>query len=173
MIIGIDPGLKGGIAFLDDRGKLYKAIQMPNKTRDMFTAISSILYEKIDVHTVSWIEKSQPHRSTKNHKEGIMQIFSNGFNYGKIYGVLDIICGDHLGELNEVYPITWKSAFKLSKDKQKSIDLCLNLFPESREYIIGARGGKHDGMAEAILIAYYGYLEWSRRINKRFKTNFV
>lgn len=164
MIIGIDPGLKGGIAFIGDLGELVSAINMPDTTAKIHDEITRALREYNDTYTSMWIEKSQPHRTTKNHKEGIMQIFSNGFNYGKVYGCLEIIQSGGKAEINEVYPISWKSQFKLSKDKQKSLDLCVDLYPDSKSIIYGVRGGKYDGIAEAILIAYYGYLQYRRRI---------
>jgi hypothetical protein len=162
MIIGIDPGLKGGVACIANNGELLHACHMPSETADLY----KILYDlSKDVSTEFYVEKSQPHRSTKNHKEGITQIFSNGFNYGKLIGCIDIVTMYHYdAKVNEVYPISWKSAFKLSKDKQKSIDLCIDLFPQSKDIVYGVRGGKYDGIAEAILIAYYGYLQYRRRI---------
>lgn len=162
MIIGIDPGLKGGIACITD-GRLLYACQMPDNIVKLFDTLYNLTK---DVEVEYYVEKSQPHRSTKEHREGITQIFSNGYNYGKLIGCIEIANKYCILEakLNEVYPITWKSAFKLSKDKQKSIDLCVDLYPDSKPIVYGPRGGKYDGVAEAILIAHYGYLQYQRRL---------
>ena len=139
---------------------------MPRTTGDVYSEITTVLFRNSDINTIMWIEKSQPHRQTKDHKEGITQIFTNGFNYGKVYGCLEIIFSGRKAELSEVYPITWKSAFKLSKDKELSMRACKFLYPESEKLIYGPKGGALDGIAEAILIAHYGYLQYKRRLVK-------
>lgn len=163
MIIGVDPGAKGGVAFISNSGNLVHAMSLPRNVATAYIEISTKI--KTMEYDYFWIEKSQPHRQTKDHKEGITQIFSNGFNYGKIYGCLEIL-SSYNGELNEVYPITWKSAFKLSKDKELSMRACKFLYPESEKLIYGPKGGALDGIAEAILIAHYGYLQYKRRLVK-------
>lgn len=69
-------------------------------------------------------------------------------SYGIAIGVvrsLDI-------ELNKVPPSTWKAELGLTSDKNKSLELARELFPEAKEYL---KLKKHDGRAEALLLAYY------------------
>ena len=171
MIIGIDPGNKGGVAVIEFNGKLVEAIKMPEGI-EFFRYINNL---PMGIHYV-YIEKSQPHREKKDkygktiHKEGIMSTFNNGFNYGKLISALASVNEISESDISifEVYPISWKSAFNLTKDKKESMQLCEFIFPESKQYIYGKNGGALDGVAEAILIAHYGYLQMSRKINRKF-----
>ena len=149
MIIGIDPGAKGGIGLIDNQGRLDSAWSMPPKSE-----LYSFLEKIIDTyHATSQagfyccIEKSFP-----SHNQGITSIFNHGYNYGWYISTLSILNIETV----EVLPQVWKSAFKLSKDKQNSMDLCLKLWPESKSLIYGKKGGMLDGVAEALLIAEYG-----------------
>lgn len=171
IIVGIDPGNKGGIAAINNRGKLIHAEPMPKSAGLINKLLCEIIYNSDD--TEVWIEKAQPHRTTKDHKEGITQIFSTGYNYGKIKTIAEVLKyrAEEWGRrfhIEEVYPLTWKSAFKLSKDKELSMKMCMFLYPESKDLIYCEKGGALDGVAEAILIAYYGYLNYDRRLDKRY-----
>lgn len=171
MIIGIDPGAKGGVAILDNMGKLIDAVPMPK-------GVEFYRYLKFNQRDdcFIYIEKAQPHREKKDRygktvsKEGIMSTFTNGFNYGKLISALEIyqISYGLSVSIFEVYPISWKSAFNLTKDKKESMRLCEFIFPESKQYIYGKNGGALDGIAEAILIAHYGHLEMSHKIDRKF-----
>jgi hypothetical protein len=145
MIIGIDPGANGGVAFIHNEGELYKAFPMPEK-KNLAMVISNVILEREETFYCC-IEKSFP-----SHNQGITSIFNHGYNYGWYVSTLSILNIETI----EVLPQVWKSAFKLSKDKQKSMDLCLKLWPESKDLIYGKKGGMLDGVAEALLIAEYG-----------------
>lgn len=170
IIVGIDPGNKGGIAAMNGKGKFICAEPIPKSAGLINKLLCEIIYDSYD--TEVWIEKAQPHRTTNDHKEGITQIFSTGYNYGKIKTITEVL--KYKAEewnkrfyIEEVYPLTWKKAFKLSKDKELSMKMCMFLYPESKDLIYGKNGGALDGVAEAILIAHYGYLNYSRRLDKR------
>lgn len=149
MIIGIDPGAKGGVAFIRNSGELYKAYVMPDKVKLPYLISNTMIDANTDSSETFYccIEKSFP-----SHNQGITSIFNHGYNYGWYVSTLSILNIETI----EVLPQVWKSAFKLSKDKQKSMDLCLKLWPESKSLIYGKKGGMLDGVAEALLIAEYG-----------------
>jgi hypothetical protein len=154
MIIGIDPGAKGGVGFITNSGELVEAWRMPDK---------KLLYGDLKTYMATFenetfyccIEKSFP-----SHNQGITSIFNHGYNYGSYITTLSI-----LGiEIVEVLPRVWKNGFGLSKDKQESMKLCLRLWPESKRLIYGSKGGMLDGVAEALLIAEYGRQRLKRRL---------
>lgn len=158
MIIGIDPGAKGGVAYIDNKGKLITACFMPSDM-DLYKLLSG----DISDDDIVYIEKSAPRPS-----DGNQSIFSNGKHYGVYLTILNIIGLSKRIEIHEVPPITWKSKLGCSKDKDVSMRLCEHVFPYSKKYIYGSKGGKLDGVAEAILIAHYGFLSGSRRIDRSF-----
>lgn len=153
MIVGIDPGIKGGIAALKDNGELLIAqpLSTPYEIADQISFIKAIPVDEASFRT--WVEEPfiKPGTASQSTFTGLV-------NYGILLKSIEIYCRN----FHTVKPNVWKSSFKLSKDKQKSMDLCLMLYPESKEYIYGPEGGMKDGIAEAILIAYYGKL-WNDR----------
>lgn len=152
LIFGIDPGNKGGVGVLRADGSFLTAFNMPDKF-DLEDKIMGILVNENESYPFFCIEQSFP-----SHNQGITSIFNHGLNYGVYLKTIKIFCAGLYGggSFVEVLPRTWKNSFGLSKDKQKSMVLCLKLFPESRSFIYGKRGGMYDGVAEGILIAEYG-----------------
>lgn len=152
MIIGIDPGIKGGIAALSDKGELIFVfpLETPYEIADQISFVKSVNPDK---EFKAWVEEPfiKPGTASQSTFTGLV-------NYGILVKSIHLHCKN----FHTVKPNVWKSAFKLSKDKQLSMDLCLNLYPESKEFIYGKNGGMKDGLAEAILIAYYGKL-WNDR----------
>ena len=154
MIIGIDPGIKGGIAALSDRGELVIALPLetPYEISDQILFIKSANEDK---EFKVWVEEPfiKPGTASQSTFTGLV-------NYGILLRSIYSYCKN----FHTVKPNVWKSAFNLSKDKQKSMDLCLDLYPESKNLIYGKCGGMKDGTAEAILIAYYGKLQNDRQL---------
>jgi len=147
IIIGIDPGNKGGIGVLTESGQFLTAFKMPDK----YDLESELLYILQHREPFICIEKSFP-----SNNQGITSIFNHGMNYGVYMKSILNVAGLYGGEILEILPQVWKKSFSLSKDKQKSMDLCLKLFPESKPFIYGPNGGMYDGVAEGILLAEYG-----------------
>lgn len=153
MIIGIDPGLNGGIAALYDNGEFYVVSPMP-KVFDIYQMLDALKSDQIDGPSFRIITEEpfiKPGTASQSTFTGLV-------NYGILLKSIHMCDPWYC----TVKPNVWKSAFKLSKDKQLSMNLCLDLYPESKEFIYGKNGGMKDGLAEAILIAYYGKL-WNDR----------
>ena len=167
LIVGIDPGLKGGIAFipinLKDHGcvtypmpiittkkKVKGKIKTKNKLdgkalRDIFLFADAIEIVKIYIEEVH----SMP-------KQGVASTFSFGKTYGQTIGILE-----GLGYTPEfVRPQVWKKDMGVTSDKNTSIAKAEYLFPNAK--LIAPKCRKvHDGMAEALLIAEYGKRTYS------------
>lgn len=137
-IIGIDPGLKGGIAVIDLCSEELVEYAYFNEER-----YREILKKyRGDV----WLEQvhSMP-------KQGVKSTFNFGVNYGLLKGMA--YCSNH--KVIEVSPQKWKRYYNLHNNKSESIKLA------HKYYEVDLNIGKRkviesDGMAEAILIARYG-----------------
>jgi len=144
VIVGIDPGITGGIACISN-GKLVAVEAMPiHDGRADGAEIDEILttYEPDTVY----VENTQA-----MPKNGSIASFSLGLNTGIILGVVQA----NRFALVRPRPIDWKRKLGLvGKDKNASRGLASELFPDFRDKF---RRVKDDGLAEAALIARYGF----------------
>lgn len=151
-ILGIDPGLRGALAILDEKHRVIKAIEdMPLKTVghksrvDLFLLSTFIGAYAPDIRLAITEDLfGMPGQSTQST-----------FQLGRSLGELEGIITAYFIPITRVRPAIWKSFFGLSADKQLSLDKAKNLFPDSQSHF--ARK-KDDGRAEAVLLAAYGSL---------------
>lgn len=143
IIIGADPGYSGALAVLDD-GKLVSVVKMPiytvrrKRTYDLYWILDIMRNSEADIAAIEAVTRP-----------GVL-VGNRGFLHG---------CALALGmEVMTVPAPAWKKHFMLSPNKAESIDLCHELYPQTKS-IITKKG--QDGMAEAILIARYA-LETSK-----------
>jgi len=142
-IMGFDPGLTGGIAVIHN-GKLVAVHEMPvlgGKVDGL--GIDEILSEVEP--DVCYVEQLQAFP-----KNGVIASFSLGYSYGVTVGVIQA----NAVKLVQVRPTEWKKKMGLTgKDKNASRGLARELFPE---FASSFKLVKHDGVAEAALIARFG-----------------
>lgn len=138
-IMGVDPGLKGGLAFLDGTLHCY----------DIPTAGVEVDVEEV----VRLIRQHNPvlavvERAGSMPKQGVSSTFKFGVAYGMLRGAITA-CNvpTHL-----VSATTWKKRFALDRDKEKSRALALRRWPGTGFF---QRKLDH-GRAEAALLAQYG-----------------
>ena len=147
MILGIDPGLDGGIAVLDGLSiELLETI--PTMAKGGF------IKRQVDAQKLSNILRVYPdlvcylEGVASRPGQGVASVFSFGDTYGAIRGVL--------GALNipvyTVSPSKWKKALEVSS-KEDSLKASKDLFPSVQFK------KKDHNIAEALLIAYYGQKE--------------
>ena len=140
--IGIDPGIRGGIAAVSDGlvGVLIDAIDIP--------VIGSGAAERVDVAAVrDFIRSHQPALALIERAQAMpRQGASSGFKYGRATGALEaaiVLCGV---PLQIVEPSAWKRFWHLpGKDKEKARQRALELFPAAHALL--ARKKDH-GRAE-------------------------
>lgn len=152
-ILGVDPGLSGGLAIVDLDGKLVKATRMPNTTRNRATVIDgSALAEFLDSAYLSFAVVEAV--SSRPRQAGQFQF---GINTGIIHGALYA-----LGIPFElVAPARWKGAYGIKRQadeskadkKGEARELASHLWPDMAHHW---RFIKDDGVAEAALMARYG-----------------
>lgn len=156
MIVGIDPGMDGGIGWLCGNIACAKVMPTLNKRPDLrqFAAIMEDLSPAMVI-----IEQAQT-RAAQSANSGL----TTGINYGLLIGWLT---GAEI-PFKEVHPATWKAKmgvalkgkdFTPKQKKEKAIAEALRLFPHVDLKASARCTTYHDGMAEALLLAEYGRRE--------------
>lgn len=151
MICGIDPGLSGGIAFIDtdeyslnaNRAPVLKIKKGTQNKRYIDAWKIMTLFTEFDPEHV-YIEKQQA-----MPKQGVSSTFVTGFGYGVYLGMF-IALGIPYTEVNVR---EWKRDFGLSSDKDESRKRASELMPRGKQFW---QQKNEDGVAEAALIAYWG-----------------
>jgi crossover junction endodeoxyribonuclease RuvC len=152
VILGIDPGLRGGLAIVeatdDVAPALLEAIDIPTT--------GSGAKERVDAMAIrSFITRHKPalaliERAGAMPRQGV----ASGFKYGRAVGAIEAaiaLCGL---PIEIVEPSMWKRLFRLpGKDKEAARQRALQAFPGAHAAL--ARRRDH-GRAEASLIALYG-----------------
>jgi crossover junction endodeoxyribonuclease RuvC len=145
MILGIDPGLDGGLAIISFNGDLEMLETVPTEPKGGF------IKRQVDAQKLSNILRVYPisvcylERVASRPGQGVGSVFSFGDTYGAIRGVLGA-----LGiPTYYVSPQTWKKCFKISS-KEDSLKAIKDLYP-----LLKMRKKDHN-IAEALLLALYG-----------------
>jgi hypothetical protein len=173
-VIGIDPGLKGGICFLEGF-VIQDLIRMPvikleTKTkklvREMTKAEKKLHKAKKPVFKTKTIVNSKAvYDLVLEFKPDLVVIekpfylgiesrvstASNAENVGRLYGITE-----GLGhKILRVQASSWKPYYDLGDDKEEAIAKAEELYP-SVDLIPPRCREKQDGLAEALLLARYG-----------------
>lgn len=154
VVLGIDPGINGGLAVVENECLKYVGPMPLNKERafDVVRFREIILEHNPDV---VFIEKAQ-----SMPKQGVVSMF----NYGKGYGFLLGFLSGLMCEVKTVTPKTWQGYFykrvPVSGKNPKERALCMaNKLYTGFTWLKSGRSKKpHDGMVDAALIATYGSL---------------
>jgi crossover junction endodeoxyribonuclease RuvC len=152
MIIGIDPGLSGALFFMDPSSPANgEAVDLPvhllirngKKKRELDVAglIGILTSDRLDHAFVEQVNAMPG--------QGISSVFA----FGKCYGVILGVIASHSIPLSLVPPVSWKRALGVPKAKDGARARASQLLPEAAaQWCLK----KHDGRAEAALIALYG-----------------
>ncbi len=143
LFMGIDPGLSGAWAVIDSAGRYVSAGDMHNEdgrvlTRHVWAEMLSAVKRNRVIVAVERVH-SMP-------RQGVATTFAFGAAYG---------CALTLGNMFEdqavlVTPNQWKRFYGLDADKNKSSALARDMWPTAPIKL-----KKHNGRAEALLIANY------------------
>ena len=155
MIVGIDPGMSGAIAFLLDSGHPARVQPMPTlketKTKRCLDEVSIVhlLSHRAQAIDMVFIEKAQSMPG-----QGV----SSCFNYGAGWGILRGICAGIGIPYTLIHPTTWKRTMcrDVPKGKDASIIVAKRLWPNVSLLPTPRSRKDNDGMADALLIAEYG-----------------
>jgi len=145
-ILGIDPGLSGGLALLHG-GAIIQAAPMPvvkvaGKGEVDLARLGALLRDWAPA--CAWVEQQQ-----SMPRQGVASSFRTGQNYGTLLGFLQA-SGVPVAL---VRPAVWKRAMGVPSDKAAAVAIASRLLPSSSHW--WPRRGD-DGIAEAALLAVYG-----------------
>lgn len=147
LTIGIDPGLTGALAALASDGTIELLVDLP-VIRDRSLAwidgaqLQSTLLDALQGRTARAVVE----RVSAMPRQGVASSFVFGVRFGSILSVLQTM----QLPLELVTAAQWKRALGLSSDKHASLHKARLLFPSA-----DLRLAKHDGRAEALLLAHY------------------
>lgn len=149
MICGIDPGVNGGITFMNDRHMVCKPVpvesyRVAGKTKKFLDAWSICELLNIYKPQMVYIEKQQAMPN-----QGVVSTFRTGFGYGVYLGLL--VATRH--KYTEVRPQVWKKDLGVTRDKDQARQRATELMPDAADCWDKRY---QDGIAESALIAYWG-----------------
>ena len=151
-IIGIDPGLSGAIAILENN-KVEKIFDIPvmpegKKNKRQLNSAQLVKLLKDNVSNKEEVAIVVEH-VTAMPGQGVTSMF----NFGQSFGVLKGICSAMQLSMHFIRPAKWKKYFSLIKtEKDASRTKAIEIFP----YISSELSRKKDSnKADAILIASF------------------
>jgi crossover junction endodeoxyribonuclease RuvC len=147
LCIGVDPGLTGAIAILDQTGALVSVTDLP-VIRDLSLAwidggsLQSIVLDALQGQPARAIVE----RVSSMPGQGVASSFQFGVGFGSVLSVLQAM---HIA-IEFVTAAVWKKSYGLGKDKRASLHKARLLYPTAELHL-----AKHDGRAESLLLARY------------------
>jgi len=160
MFIGIDPGIKGGIAVIYEGMGNYDAFVLPimdyrvgNKTRHKLNIEQYVVMLRNIIDKCNGMEQIVigVEHVTAMPNQGVTSMFNFGYTFGALVGVG--YCFTR--KISTVSPRKWKNeVLEGSHDKAGAISFVEKTYPNVN---LTPRGKRipHDGMADAMCIAHY------------------
>jgi crossover junction endodeoxyribonuclease RuvC len=148
-ILGIDPGLSGGLCILDTERDTVDVFDIPTRGEEKQREVDGLV-------VLRWITRGGIiHRAVV---EGVGarpgEYVGAAFRFGMAYGALRGIVRSLDIPLATVTPQVWKKFFSLKgPDKEQSRLLAIRMYPGAEAAL---KRKKDHGRAEAILIANFG-----------------
>ncbi len=155
--LGIDPGLRGGIAALDHTGAVVGVWPMPVAGGEVHAAgIADLLRSLRCLDSKQDIGQVGIERVHAMPKQGVASSFTFGTGWGMVRGV----CAALGLPVTLVQPTAWKKRVLvgLPHDKAGAIRFCTSRWPTTDLILPGART-PHDGLAEALCLAEFTRLQ--------------
>lgn len=146
MILGIDPGVQGGMALLLDGGAVVETRALSDLKEEEIRALLAQWKSLGTVPPVVWIEKV-------GHIKG--DGAGGSFTFGRVYGFLRGVVRGLGMTPRDVYPMFWQAALGCMTGGNKNVSkrMAIQLFPDHHNSL--KRGITH-AIADAMLIAEYG-----------------
>ena len=155
VVLGIDPGLNGGMALLSWEGVRYQ--KMP------------LIGNRIDAKRLAGIFKSHPlsmvyvEAISPRPGQSAQSTSTSGINFGMLLATLELCSVPYTVVPASVWTKTVHAGIdKRHKPKEKSRIALNRLFPNEYAYLTQETKAPHEGLMDALLIAYYGRLQQGR-----------
>lgn len=147
LTLGIDPGQSGALALLDSDGQAELVVDLPVIRDGRLAWIDGGSLQSTLLNAL----RGRPCRTVVERVsampgQGVASSFAFGVGFGSILATLQTL----QLPIELVTPASWKLAMGLGRDKRASLDKARLLFPTADLSL-----AKHDGRAEALLLAYY------------------
>lgn len=149
IIMGVDPGSKGGLSIIKNcSNKLPKIIffkRMPvvsiygKKIVDTLKICGDLSKYKIDIAIIEKVH-AMP-------RQGV----TSSFQFGRSFGGIESLCYIFAKRVDYVAPAVWKKAIGLGSSKKDSLDMARLKFGNQDVWKIKS----NDGIAEASLLTLY------------------
>jgi crossover junction endodeoxyribonuclease RuvC len=154
MILGIDPGQNGALAFFDfEKGSLtifdmpVATVERNGKTKkEVSPAMLAMLCRGIEVR------RAIVERVSARPGQGVTSMYA----FGRAVGIVEGVLGGLNIPTSYVTPQAWRKAMQVREGKDGSRQRAAELFPKYADQFALK---KRDGRAEAALIAYHGALK--------------
>jgi crossover junction endodeoxyribonuclease RuvC len=156
-MLGVDPGVNGAIALLDDLGSVVEVRDMPTLAAEgvkgrrivdgpallgLLSALRTRAGRAYPCEAVLEKVQSQP-------RDGHVGAFS----FGRSFGTIETALAACAIPFRTVRPNVWKARLGVLADKDHARHIASQLLPSGAAFWPLK---KHDGRAEAALLAYYG-----------------
>ena len=154
--IGIDPGLRGGVASLDPVGAVVGIWPMPVAGGEVHAAgLADLLRSLRCLESHQDIGRVCLEKVNAMPKQGVSSTFRFGTGWGMVRGV----CAALGIPVVLVPPPVWKKRVLLGlpHDKDGAVQFCTSRWPSADLVMPGFRT-PHDGIADALCLAEYGRL---------------
>lgn len=155
LIIGIDPGLSGAVAMLDEDYKFVDLFDMPVEEKksgkrqvDVRALISKLELSRLDFLSEGGSTFTLVEQVSAMPGQGVSGMFSLGDSFGCAR-----CAAAQVGSVNYAHPATWKRAMKMTPNKAYSLTLARRFYPDQAEKFLARK--KDEGRAEALLLARY------------------
>lgn len=151
IIIGIDPGLSGAIAFYDTSENAVEIHDMPTvdiaRNGKRKKEVSAVLLSNI--LTSKKVTGAFVERVNAMPGQGVSSVFS----FGRSVGIVEGILAAYDIPITMVTPQAWQKGVGQRAGKDGSRERAMQLFPAQADLF---KLKKDDGRSDAALIAYYG-----------------
>ena len=161
MIIGIDTGITGALAFYDPAKQEIKVWDIPTKTFEVAGKTKAGNKKKRREVDLDALSKILINLRSKNVREVVIEKVhaspndgaAQGFNFGKVYGQVVGLCHGLGFEITQCSPQAWKREFNLiGTDKEAARQLAIEIW--GCEYF---KLKKHHNRADSAFIAAFGH----------------
>ncbi len=159
-ILGIDPGISGGIAVIktkiDQTPKIIIAKRMPTLKLYGKKIVDVLVLEKhikdiyIDVAIIEKVH-AMP-------RQGV----TSSFQFGRSFGAIEAICHIISKRIDYVAPAVWKKAMGIGSSKKESLDMARFKFGNDNMWTIKS----NDGIAEAALLCLFWIEKFKNKTNE-------
>ena len=153
LTVGIDPGLRGGVAALDVAGAVVGLWPMPVAGGEVHAAgLADLLRSLRCLDSHQDIGRVCLEKVSAMPKQGVSSTFRFGTGWGMVRGV----CAALAIPVVLVPPTVWKKQVLLGlpHDKAGAVQFCSSRWPTADLVLPGCRV-PHDGLADALCLADY------------------